>query len=81
VLSLRDNRQISESFQNGQRQAVIAIETIAKLLPDFDEFCGYCRDAINRVSTITATSFLPNFSNKTTSVAKEYHITTTSLPH
>ncbi|MDR0871968.1 MAG: hypothetical protein LBN27_00675 [Prevotellaceae bacterium] len=27
------------------------------------------------------TSFLPNFPNKTTSVAREYHITTTSLPH
>jgi hypothetical protein len=27
------------------------------------------------------TSFLPNFLNKTTSVAMNYHITITSLPH
>jgi hypothetical protein len=27
------------------------------------------------------TSFLPNFFNKTTSVAMNYHIKTTSLPH
>jgi site-specific DNA-adenine methylase len=53
-----------------------AVETIAKLLPDFDEFREpFLRGSSVFVETRTIkTSFPPNFSNKTTSVAEEYHI-------